>query len=172
MKKLLFILMLIPGIGLSQSIGLKAGLLTNAEPGDHSTNGVYGVTLHFGKKFQFGIEPGVYTLGVKVFETDNKGNRLEEKQVKFNYFEIPLTFGYVGGEKFLYGASVGISPKYFISGTDNIEPLVRLNADFIASGCIGFKTGEKTRLLLNIRYGHAITTYSYISSFINFQYKL
>lgn len=165
MKKLLFLLLLIPGIGLSQSIGFKTGIITPIKSGN-MISGVYGLTLHFGKKIQFGIEPSYFTRAYH----RNPFNI----EVKNNYIEMPLTIGYLGGGKVLYNGNIGLSPQVLISGSRNGESVNvsnNLGLDAIFTAGIGYKFTDRFSGLVNFRYANNLTRDNdYISAFINIRY--
>ena len=189
MKNLIILFLLSPFLAYSQSLGLKFGTVVSTlkyvKDGKPLVGPTIGATYHhdFGK-FQLGIEPSYTTKGAAetVIYTDQTGGAIREKSnIKFNYIEAPITFGYLPvNDKAIFGFNLGVSPGYLISSKShpysNYSTIQtnKFNFDLLVGIKAGLKLSDNLLLTLNVRAGHCLispTNYNYVSSFLNVEYK-
>jgi hypothetical protein len=186
MKKLLFIILLFPSVAYSQYLGVKVGF-TNSNIPDHGMQRLTalnaGLYYMYGKgKFKVTAEPSINTKGFsfKGTITDNSGQPIMDGRFnyRFQYFELPLSFGYYPvNKKALLGFNGGFAPVIFLktyndlSGTssNNVRPL---NIDVFLGAIVGYNITEKINTSVNIRYGTSLgSTYNdnknYLYNFLN-----
>lgn len=196
MKKLLFILMLIPGIGLSQSIGIKGGLLglnTNNMPDSNGANHYnfnYGIVYqHHFNRIVLSIEPGINNKGFSYENklTDKSGNKIIRiTDYKYKYFEVPILIGYnILNKNLFFGINAGISNNFLIKGSAVVlgkEYKISGNnsyiMDIVGGGYIGYNISKNINASLNLRYGKGLKDihpyfggYSYFQTQLNINYK-
>ena len=156
MKKLIFILLLIPSLCLGQKLGIKTGtLIYKSTPvskyGTPATvfSPLIGITYqHSFKRVLVGIEPSytqIKTVTVYEITSDNAGNKLEVKQknISKSTYEIPVYIGYqVLNNEFNLIPNLGISvfdksaSMFFgITAGYNIKR-VSINANYKINGLI------------------------------------
>lgn len=141
---LFFLCFTLTATGQSHFIGAKGGyswtnIATDAFAIHKTQPGFsFGLTYDFvtGKKFSFGSELLYEKRGYtnELIITDDQGNPTGQNysfSTHYNYFTVPLKFGYSVGNKFFGFASIGVCPAVLLSATMTV-PVFTINGPFLS----------------------------------------
>lgn len=188
MKKILFILMLIPGIGLSQSIGVDLGvnstkITSGAKNGTFGSKTAPSFSLFYSKdldKVNFKIGMGYSQIKSTYGSysiTDNSGNKISDVSnvASFDYLNIPFSANYtLLNKKVIAGIGLGMAGKIKINSNQSNASGFLL--DFTPNAFVGFKV-NKMSVLGNFIYGKGLMDinsagngYNYIGGFLTLKY--
>ena len=175
-------------VGQSHFIGVKSGyswtnIATDAFAIHKTQPGFsFGLTYDFvtGKKFSFGsellYEKRGYTNAFII--TDDQGNPTGQKysfSTHYNYFTVPLKFGYSVGNRFFGFASIGVCPAVLLSATMTV-PVFTINGPFLSyegDSTLTFSDPSKFDFsaLAEMGCGYTITNSFAVTTSFRYQYS-